>query len=130
MKYVIDMQCFKKPINSLVIKELVIGTVDENDDQPMVFLFEPPTRWHFLPQTYKKQNAWILRNFHGIPWQSGLLSYNDMDEILTNIAKTASLIYVKGHEKQIWLEKYFKNHLFRGQENIPPPSCLAFIAIS
>ena len=53
-----------------------------------------------------RMNAWLQRNYHGIPWNSGDVPYEKASEILRNNLQHADIIYVKGLEKIKWL-KYF-----------------------
>ena len=70
MEYIIDIQCFKKTYNELVVKELVIVPL-EDDVQPTVYLFAPPHDWNFLNPRYKCENSWLTKNYHAINWQDG-----------------------------------------------------------
>ena len=103
MEFVIDVQGFKKAYNEFVFKELAVVPLGE-DVQPTVYLFGPPHDWNFLAARYKCENNWLTRNYHGINWQDGEIPYEEFEEILKSSVRGASKIYVKGLEKQKWLQ--------------------------
>ncbi|XP_043466590.1 uncharacterized protein LOC122501309 [Leptopilina heterotoma] len=108
MGYVVDIQCFKRPYNEFVIKELAILPLQQ-DAHPLVYLFEPPYAWSRLPARYKCENRWLTNNYHGIDWAAGDVSYEKLQPIIKEVLIGTPTIYVKGLEKQKWLEKYTSN---------------------
>lgn len=105
MEYLVDTQGFQQPINEFVLKEL--ATIPLHVDlQPMVFLFKPPTDWCDLPAKYKSVNLWLERNYHHLPWTSGELPYEDVENVLRSVLHNASTVYVKGEQKKKWLEQF------------------------
>ena len=103
IEYVIDVQGFKRAYNEFVFKELAVVPLGE-DVQPTVYLFDPPHDWSFLAPRYKCENSWLTRNYHGIHWQDGEIPYEEFQEILKSSVRGASKIYVKGLDKQKWLQ--------------------------
>lgn len=103
MEYVVDVQGFKTVYNRFVVKELAIVPLEE-DAQPTVYLFEPPHDWNFLAARYKCENNWLTRNYHGLNWQDGEISFDDFENILKSTVKGARKVHVKGLEKVRWLE--------------------------
>lgn len=108
MEFIVDVQCFKRPVNNLVHKEVAIIPLAE-DSIPTVLLFQPPYEWNFVSFKYKSENEWLERNYHGLSWESGEVSYGDLEEILKTHLKNASKIHVKGLEKQKWLQQILPN---------------------
>ena len=108
MKYVLDVQGFKQPVNEFVVKELAIVPLSGNV-KPVVFTFKPPTPWCRLSAKYKSQNCWLERNYHGLSWSSGELPYEELENVLCSSLHDASIVYVKGLEKKQWLEQYNLN---------------------
>lgn len=115
MQYIVDIQGFKRPFNEFVLKELAIVPL-EADAMPSVYLFEPPHSWSFLPIKYKCENKWLIQNFHGIPWDKGLVPYEEVAEVLRNVLHEASSVYMKGLEKKRWLEKFIPNPIINLEE--------------
>lgn len=108
MEFIVDIQGFTRPFNDFVLKELAIVPL-EDDALPSVYLFEPPQRWSSLLAKYKSTNLWLELNYHGIPWNSGDVSYDEVHEVLQNLLQEAYKIHVKGLEKKRWLERIVPN---------------------
>lgn len=108
MEFVIDVLGFKKPYDEIILKEVAIVAIQE-DTAPTVFMFKSPIDWNYLPPQYKSENLWLKMNYHGIPWHSGEIPYEDMEETVALHLKDASKIYVKGLEKMKWLKKILTN---------------------
>lgn len=62
-----------------------------------------PVEW--IPVKYQSQNLWLEQNYHGLAWNSGIVPYEEVHDILSNILRDAAKVYVKGFEKKRWLEK-------------------------
>lgn len=108
MEVIIDVQGFKKAYNEFIFKELAIVPLEE-DVQPIVYLFEPPHDWNFLERRYKCENSWLTKNYHGIAWEDGDVPYAELEDILRSSTKDVVKIYVKGLEKQKWLNQFASN---------------------
>lgn len=108
MEFVIDVQGFKTDFNEFVFKELAIIPLGE-DVQPIIYLFKPPHDWSFLQPRYKCENSWLTNNYHGIEWQDGDIPYEELEEILRSATRNASKIWVKGLEKQKWINRFTEN---------------------
>lgn len=100
MAYIVDFQGFRRPINTLTIKELAIVSLNEIDAVPTVYLFEAPYDWNSLPKNFKSENSWVINNYHGIPWNGGDIPYADLQEVIRCLLHGADKIYVKGLEKK------------------------------
>lgn len=106
MEFVIDVQGFKGPINEFIIKEISIIRADQKDAKPLTLFFEPPYAWNTLPSKYQTSNKWLQRNFHGIPWDYGLIPYDAAKPIIQAILQRARTIFVKGCEKSLWVASF------------------------
>lgn len=106
MKCVLDVQFLKKPINEFIAKELSVIPIESEKDNiaPLTFLFQPPHKWTELPVQYRSENCWLERNFHGLRWSSGMVPYTLIFSILHDILSDVSEVYVKGEQKQHWLQ--------------------------
>lgn len=124
MDYLVDMQGFKRPDNQFVLKELaLLPLTNDNKCHPCTFLFLPPCQWHTLPAKYKCMNAWVERNYHGLPWNSGDVPYYAAEEILKVLLIDAAKIYVKGYEKRKWLEEIIGSSRTIVDLNEEKPDC-------
>ena len=106
MEYIIDFQAFRKPMNDLVLKHLVIFDCDNH--QLETFTFKPPFAWSILPIKYKVENKWLENHCIHHSWSSGDVEYNEVEIILMNLSK-ARKVYVNGMEKFQWLKKRLNN---------------------
>lgn len=116
MEVFLDIQCFKKNFNELVIKELSAVTFDKhgevkNDQKIFNVLFKPPCTWCELAKPYQVMNSWLTRNLHGIPWDAGTTAYDKLEEKLEEILINKTCIYVKGVEKKEWLERMIEHSI-------------------
>lgn len=119
MEYVIDFQAFKQLNNEFIIKELTIQ--DLNDETSVkTYLFKPPFSWNSLSKEMKVQNKWLERHYHCLNWFSGELDYGESIKIIKSL-NVAKMVYVKGDDKNKWLEKYLNNVY-----NIEEFNCPAF----
>lgn len=104
MEYIVDVQGFKRSLNTFVFKEVAIISV-EHDAVPTVYIFKPPYRWNCLLPEQKSSNRWLENNFHGILWDFGEIPYEKLEDTLEEALKDAKKIYVKGIEKKKWLKE-------------------------
>lgn len=103
MEYVVDTQGFQR--DEFVLKELAVTPLNA-DVQPLIFLFKPPIPWYDLPARYKSINSWLERNYHHLDWSTGEVPYCEVENVLRSVLHNASAIYVKGQQKQQWLERF------------------------
>ena len=59
MEYVVDIQCFKRSSNVLIVKEWAIVPLIDTNVKPSVFLFESPCSWNKLLEEEVNANRWI-----------------------------------------------------------------------
>lgn len=106
MDFIVDIQGFKKPIDEFVLKEISILEVRENiAADPITLLVKPPCQWVDLPAKYKCMNSWLQRNFHGMSWESGEMSYEGAISFIRAILTLGTTVFVKGLEKKRWLDR-------------------------
>lgn len=103
---VVDIQCFK--INNekgnirWAVKELGVY----NGKISYHYVFKPPFPFKELPWELQKEAYWVVNFHHGIPWNDGYESLENLQEILKEATQTAGIIYVKGKQKAEFLRKY------------------------
>ena len=101
---VIDFQGFQLSPHSYVVKELAFYDVYRGYHN--IWSFQPPHSWDELSSRKQRTYAWVIRNIHGIPWESGRLPYNTFRCVLTSLLASYDTIYVQGLEKAKFLEKF------------------------
>lgn len=112
MSLILDFQGFKRPNNTFVLKELAAIRIDYyaasilNQFGRGYFIFKPPMAWGSLSKQYQQINWWCERNQHGIPWEAGDFSYDDIKHVFRLILKNVKYIFVKGVEKKQWLHGF------------------------
>lgn len=100
---VIDFQGFQLAPHSFVVKELAF--YDIHHDYHGRWSFQPPYAWEKLSARKQKTYTWIIRNVHGMSWESGDLPYTALRRILMFLFEAYDTIYVKGLEKVKFLQK-------------------------
>ena len=105
MKYAVDMQGFKQPVDDFIIKELAIVPIESNSN-PIIYLFKSPFAFNVLDKKYQKENRWLEYCYHGIPWTSGTISYDQVGFILREVMSDATTVFVKVNSHKKWLERF------------------------
>lgn len=103
MELIVDVQGFCVP--NFTPKEIAILSRDGKNEEHL--LIKPPFSWRTLDKKSRKNVKWLYFNHHKLSWDDGLISYGEMDNIIKKILQNASKIYVKGHLKRKFIEKYF-----------------------
>ena len=101
--FIIDFEGFKQSFNNFVFKEVAIMVLEE-DSIPTVYHFKPPTQWEDLSEEDKCSSRWLERNFHGILYSSGEITYDKLEETLKAALSNAEKIVVKSLQKKKWLQ--------------------------
>lgn len=107
MDLLVDVQGFKTEVNRFIFKE--IAYTSPECDVLTSYLLRPPFPWSELSARYKSQNLWLIRNFHGLLWNSGVVDYDFLQQDIENAFNKTSTIYVKGLEKLTWMVTTFPN---------------------
>jgi len=100
MSAIVDLQGFSGPKGQFVLKKVAI--LAHGMSLPVVYQFAPPYPWHDLSSDLQRRNAWVDRNYLGLKWTSGTITYNPIVEILHSHLGLIE-INVKGREKVEWL---------------------------
>lgn len=103
MEIICDFQGYCVPY--FVVKEVAI--LSRDGKIALHFIVKPPFSWQQLDENSKVQVDWLRENHHGFSWNSGYVTYQSMENIISNIFKSAVKIYVKGDVKKKFASKYF-----------------------
>ena len=106
MEYVVDMQ--KQPVNDFILKELAILPLDEKSE-PLVLMCREPYPWRRLANTYRRENMWLERSYHGLAWKFGDVLYTDVKKIVRDSLYDATKVFVQGVIRKEWLRRFKVN---------------------
>lgn len=102
--FLIDIQGFHQQANRFVVKELAVQALRTNESACV--LFQPPFEWTNLPASCKATNSLLMRNFHGLTWDIGFISYFDILTTIEKLTEGGTVLFVKGLQKKKWLQLY------------------------
>lgn len=109
MSVFVDFQGFEQPNGVYVIKEFAIQPISQLDFA-IVEVFQPPCPKNHLSEQYQSSVNDFEKNLHGIPWTSGDIEYNMMENIIQErLQNHYEYIFVRNEEKKNWLSAAVKN---------------------
>lgn len=88
---------------SYVIKACAIADVHKPACQQ--FDFKPPYEFARLGIDARKQNNYLTRNHHGLSWEDGTISYDQMWPVIKSKLQTAHRIFTKGDQPARYLSR-------------------------
>lgn len=75
------------------------------------FLFKSPIKYSSLYSADRKTAAYLYNNVHGIPFDSGDVEYEQIEDILQQNLKDIDLVFVKGQAKLEFLKQYLADFI-------------------
>lgn len=99
---VLDIQFVVGNKQQYFAKELAI--LQNGRLTPDVYYLKPPYPLEELDAKAKWQNEFTCRNINGLDWDVGDLDYNELKNVLSSL--TGRTIYVKGEQKEKFIQKY------------------------
>lgn len=106
---VMDIQCFKGNENSLIIKEVTIIDV-ETSNLLLHHIVCPPFSRLSLSPAKLRESLWLTNYFHGLEWSQGDIPYHSMLDKIKVCLSNTSTVYVKGLQKQEFLQNIVPLH--------------------
>lgn len=108
---VVDVQGFSID-NKLFPKEVSISIDD--DIQPKTFIIQPPFNFSNLTIKEKITNIWLYNYFHGLCWEDGNTTLEELKDYLILCIKKLNnpIVYVKGDEKEKWIKQLIGEEIF------------------
>lgn len=103
-----------------IVKEIAVIALKNNYFAHWVI--SPPYSIQKLGREVRRQNGWLQKNMHGIPWTDGDISQTRVKKNLTEIMRNAGKIYVRGREKLAFLSDLTINEIINLEENDDCPS--------
>lgn len=120
MNIVIDIQGIKDRCNAFIPKEIAVASVDS--DYSAHWLVSPPHSYKSLPPSVKRQNTWLVDNYHGIEWSDGETTLRAIETVLKKIAVQADRILTRGAEKATYLAHLTDCFIINLEEDTEDPS--------
>lgn len=115
--YILDFQGFKNNNNDFIIKEIAVTTTESNGFLRHWFV-KPPYGIDRLSPDFKRQAYYNAKFYHGIPWNYGNTPFNYVKKELKNILPH-NTVYVKGREKQLFIQQLIKRATVIDLDDIP-----------
>lgn len=88
----VDIQGFKSNTNRFVVKEIAIITRNITFHD---VIKSTPSTFSELDVAHKKQVRWLTHNFHGLKWDWGFITLQELRDQIGPIL-SGKIIYVKG----------------------------------
>lgn len=102
MTAVIDIQGF--PFETFCVKEMtIIGAYRTSH-----IFFKPPMEFRNLTDSMKTQVHYLER-YHGLRYSKGNTDYKFLKDILRDHLYELNLVYLKGHQKEVFLKNELSN---------------------
>lgn len=117
MDIIIDIQGFRDADEKFLPKKVALVTIDA----PIVshWIMLPPHPFGELPETIRRQNCWLSRNYHGIEWFDGKTNPKYFALQLREIIRHTRHIYVRNIEKAHYLRNLISREIYN-LEGISP----------
>lgn len=96
----VDMQGFFYNENTFAVKEICILTKNIKFHE----FVKPPFRFNELSDSYKKQALWLEEKYHGLSWNDGYITLQELKNTIPPIIK-GKILLVKGIEKVGWMKE-------------------------
>ena len=106
MDLILDFQGFKDNTNQFIIKELAIVSKDAKYFQH--WTVKSPFSYWDLNIQQQKSCFWNTKYHHGLTWQMGDITIQELHFLLTDILKDCC-VFVKGKEKADYIQEHFPN---------------------
>lgn len=94
----VDLQGFFFDDNSFSVKEICIFTKNIKFHE----FVKPPFPFNTLSDRHKKQAEWLEENYHGLNWNAGYITLQELKNTISPIIK-GKILLVKGCQKVKWL---------------------------
>src|SRR5436190_19016008 len=106
MDLILDFQGFKDNTNQFIIKELALVSRDGTFVQH--WIVKSTFKYLELDLQRQKSAYWNTKYFHGLTWNSGDVTIQDLHYLLADILKD-SCVFIKGKEKADYIQEHFPN---------------------
>lgn len=97
----VDLQGFISNTERFVLKEIAILTRNITFHD---IIKSTPTTFSELDKEHKKQVKWLTYNFHGLKWDRGYITLQELRKKAVSILN-GKVAYVKGENKVKWLQQ-------------------------
>jgi len=94
MEIIIDIQGFRDAEEKFIPKEIAVVAINAPIFGHWIII--PPCPFVNLPESSRRQNNWLSRNYHGIEWVDGEVNLEHFKQHLREITRQAYRIYSRG----------------------------------
>lgn len=102
MRLVVDIQGFKRENNQFIVKEFACYDGKRFGH----YVFKSPFPFEMLPPDLQRQATWLMKNHHRLRWNDGFTPLHKFGSILEYYTRAADMVYIKGHEKFMFIKKF------------------------
>lgn len=95
----VDFQGFKNNSNGFIVKEIALVT----RNLQLHDIIKSPYALCTLDEDHRKQVNWLTKNYHGLGWNDGYITLNELRKTILPILRQKT-VFVKGTGKIKWLE--------------------------
>ena len=120
LDYIIDIQAFHDKNGDFLPKEIAVIGVDCNYFAH--WIIKPPCKSSSLPKGILATKSYLSVYQHGIEWFDGESTLEDVIDGLKEVARNAVRIYVRGYQKQYFLENILSRQIINLEEYSVHPS--------
>lgn len=101
MNIIIDIQGLKDKHNHFIPKEVAVVSLEYQHQGH--WIVKPPYKYGEVPRRVRIENSWLSRDHHGLEWNDGTTSVQNIERILKSFVRRASRVFTRGSEKSKYL---------------------------
>lgn len=120
MDLIVDIQFCIDMRGKNIAKEIAVLALKNN--YVAHWIVSPPYSIQKLGDEVRRQNGWLQKNIHCIPWTDGDVSQTRVKKNLSEILRNVGKIYVRGREKVAFLSDLTISEIINLEENDDCPS--------
>lgn len=110
----VDVQGFKAYDNRFIVKEIAVVF---NNEEFHCFHIKAPFEFSDLSKDNQRQANWLMLHHHNLLWSYGSDNFKAVRNYLISTLKNEK-VYVKGHEKQMWIAEFLQKPVFNIEEEM------------
>lgn len=119
--FVADIQFFRGNDKDIIVKSFSFCKLFD-DDIVQHFIFKPPFELGKLNLMRRREAVNVTLNYHHLNWDDGLIDYNLAVKIIQSALSDASEIFVKGLEKEKYLNSILSKKTCYNIEHLDCPN--------
>ena len=60
---------------------------------------------------YREKNEWLIRNFQGLKWKTGVFPYSEVENIISEMLSDGTIVCTDGAARNLWWGKMCDNKI-------------------